>query len=832
MKQTFTLLLLAIGLVSSLSVQAQLSCSFVIHVDEATGADNSTCGAEGSPCQSINYGLLRADNENFEVVRVTAGNYQEVVNLRDGISIWGGFDSQWAPTGVTSLQGGLDNNGESYAFRGDNINSPTVVANFNVQAPNALLSGRSSYGIHISNSTGLTFQNVNITGGSGAIGDSGSDGTDATTLASNGGDGGDGDEFNTACNDDDSGDGGTGATTAGFPNTKGGNGGRGGYMDSDCSGFPDLDATGGITGSNATIWSVNSYGYRGSAGGTCSDGSPGNDGLTIHGTGGNGALVSATLNGTFWLATVADPGTLGENGTGGGGGGGSGGCDSGTDSFGAGGGGGGSGGIAAPTAGTAGQSGGNSACLFLLNSTVSVIDCDFTMGAGGLGGAGGASGQGTAGGQGGEGGTAPGTGNGGDGGDGGDGGNSGGGGGGAGGSAYGIYGINSTVNRSGGSFSGGSAGTIGQGGSGTPAGVGGQNGAAGEVQNVAGTITDNETTLTLEPDPCVEVLTTDLLILEFCAGETTDIEFTVIGAFSTGNMFTVQLSDANGDFSNAVDIGSVMATSPTPITVTFPANTPQGAGYRVRVNSSNSPSIGVSSANDIIINALPNVVANASDQNVCAGENVTLSGSGADFYLWSDNVTDGVAFIPVLSGYYSVLGTDNSTQCSNFDSVLVTVLDLPDTSVVQTSNQLAAVSGSAIYQWVDCDNGFAALNGETNQTFTASGSGNYALVVTENGCSDTSACYNITVVGLDNSEVKEHLLLLYPNPSSGQFQLISDIALPLEVTVFNMIGQTVFLQGNMTSNDIIDLTGVENGLYQVRFYNEDVNLVRQILVQQ
>jgi hypothetical protein len=35
----------------------------------------------------------------------------------------------------------------------------------------------------------------------------------------------------------------------------------------------------------------------------------------------------------------------------------------------------------------------------------------------------------------------------------------------------------------------------------------------------------------------------------------------------------------------------------------------------------------------------------------------------------------------------------------------------------------------------------------------------------------------------------------------------------------------------MTSNDVIDLSGVENGLYQIRFYNEDVNLMRQVVVQ-
>jgi hypothetical protein len=165
--------------------------------------------------------------------------------------------------------------------------------------------------------------------------------------------------------------------------------------------------------------------------------------------------------------------------------------------------------------------------------------------------------------------------------------------------------------------------------------------------------------------------------------------------------------------------------------------------------------------------------------------------------------------------------------------VLVNVLGIPDTSVVQNGNQLAAVfvTTETNYQWVDCDNGFSALNGETNQTFTASNSGNYALVISENGCADTSACYNVMVVGLDEEADKEPVLLLYPNPSAGQFQLISDSKFPLEVTVFNVVGQMVFSNGNMNNNDVIDLGNVENGLYYVRFYNEDVRLVRQVIVQ-
>lgn len=829
MKNIHLAVLLLLGITSQTA--AQQSCSFIIHINGDTGSDNTACGEEGTPCATINYGIQRAVTENSSDVRIaiTSSPYTEVVELVDGISLWGGFDAQWNFVGASILEGGTDINGQSYAISASNITSTTVISDLNIIAPNAIIEGNSSYGIHVSNSTGLVLQRVSIEGGTGAQGSGGTNGTNATTAAVNGGNGGQSDEFNTACNDNSSGSGGTGAVTPGFPNTAGGAGGRGGYMDDDCSFPPDLDATPGISGSSATVFQTNGYGFRGAGGGTCNNGNPGNDGRTIHGTGGAGATAPATISGNFWVATVAADGTLGENGTGGGGGGGSGGCDDGTDAYGAGGGGGGSGGIAAPTVGTGGRSGGNSACLFLVNSTCSVIDCTFELGSGGIGGAGGNSGQGTSGGQGGNGGTGPGTGDGGNGGNGGDGGNSGGGGGGAAGSAYGIYGVNSTVNRSGGSFSGGSAGIVGQGGSGTPAAVAGQNGAAGEVLNVAGTITENQGSLALEPDPCVEIVAADVSNAAYCAGETTTVVFNAVGSFTGTNVFTVQLSDANGDFSNAIDIGSLTSATPAPITVVFPENTPQGSGYRIRVNSSASPSIGVANGTDFIINALPPVVANADQTSVCSGELVTLTGTGADSYTWNNGAIDGAAFEPAESGYFTVIGVDNTTLCANIDSVLITVTELPDASVVQNGNQLAAVLAGAAYQWVDCDNNFAAIANENGQTFVASTSGNYAVAVTQNGCTATSSCYNVMTVGLDE-QADETVLLLYPNPSNGVFHMISSAENPMEVTVFNVMGQTVYSASNITNNSIINIDGVENGMYYVRFYNEELNLLRQVII--
>ena len=52
------------------------------------------------------------------------------------------------------------------------------------------------------------------------------------------------------------------------------------------------------------------------------------------------------------------------------------------------------------------------------------------------------------------------------------------------------------------------------------------------------------------------------------------------------------------------------------------------------------------------------------------------------------------------------------------------------------------------YQWVDCDNGNIEIIGETNQSFTPVQDGNYAVVLTTNGCQDISDCVVSTFLGV------------------------------------------------------------------------------------
>lgn len=136
----------------------------------------------------------------------------------------------------------------------------------------------------------------------------------------------------------------------------------------------------------------------------------------------------------------------------------------------------------------------------------------------------------------------------------------------------------------------------------------------------------------------------------------------------------------------------------------------------------------------VTVEPLPTVNA-GNDVTVCAGEQVTLSGSGATTYTWGNGVTDGVAFTPAATAIYTVTGS-NGNNCSSTDQVTVTVNPLPainagaDQPVCAGSTVTLTAIGGTAYTW---DNGIT--NGVA---FTPAATTTYTVTGTDaNGCENT-----------------------------------------------------------------------------------------------
>jgi hypothetical protein len=141
------------------------------------------------------------------------------------------------------------------------------------------------------------------------------------------------------------------------------------------------------------------------------------------------------------------------------------------------------------------------------------------------------------------------------------------------------------------------------------------------------------------------------------------------------------------------------------------------------------------------------------------------------------------------SGIYTYT-VPNSAGC---DSVIT--LDLGifsfEAAVTQVDATLTALPASGSYQWVDCDQNYAPITGETSETFTALESGSYAVVVHINGCADTSACVEVMIVGLEDPEELQDVTL-YPNPLKEKLFIRFQRQIPeLEILMTDAQGKMV-----------------------------------------
>ncbi len=66
------------------------------------------------------------------------------------------------------------------------------------------------------------------------------------------------------------------------------------------------------------------------------------------------------------------------------------------------------------------------------------------------------------------------------------------------------------------------------------------------------------------------------------------------------------------------------------------------------------------------------ILSSPANDTVCAGSPVTLSGNGASTYTWNNGITNGTAFTPTATAFYTVIGTGANT-CTNTTSVQVVV---------------------------------------------------------------------------------------------------------------------------------------------------------------
>ncbi|MCG8577007.1 MAG: FG-GAP-like repeat-containing protein [Flavobacteriales bacterium] len=116
------------------------------------------------------------------------------------------------------------------------------------------------------------------------------------------------------------------------------------------------------------------------------------------------------------------------------------------------------------------------------------------------------------------------------------------------------------------------------------------------------------------------------------------------------------------------------------------------------------------------------------------------------------------------------------------------------------------------YQWIDCDNGNTPIVGSTSQSFTPSVAGNYACIVDNGECSDTTDCLGSSV-GIAESGFGNDFVV-YPNPTAGDLKVnLGGVYSEINLKVFNALGEVIMTESFGTATELnLEIAGAA-GMY-------------------
>jgi alpha-tubulin suppressor-like RCC1 family protein len=208
---------------------------------------------------------------------------------------------------------------------------------------------------------------------------------------------------------------------------------------------------------------------------------------------------------------------------------------------------------------------------------------------------------------------------------------------------------------------------------------------------------------------------------------------------------------------------------------------------------------------------------------------ITATGTDSQVVCDSLNWIDGNTYYADNNSATFNIVSGSEGGCDSLVTLNLTI-NILDVSTTLNGNVISSNQTGATYRWLDCNNGNAPISGETNQTFTATANGNYAVEVTLNGCVDTSACESIAGVGV--KEVANNTVSIYPNPNNGMVNInLGSNNTSVNYSITSIEGKVVETGRTSTNNIIVDLSKERNGVYFIRINTESTSTVYKLIKQ-
>jgi hypothetical protein len=206
------------------------------------------------------------------------------------------------------------------------------------------------------------------------------------------------------------------------------------------------------------------------------------------------------------------------------------------------------------------------------------------------------------------------------------------------------------------------------------------------------------------------------------------------------------------------------------------------------------------------------------------------SASIAQSFCEGGTLTFGTQTISAPGTYTRTI--PNAAGCDSVITLTATY-QVINTIVTQSgSNLTVPTQTGATYKWINCPS-FTGIAGGVNPTFhPITLTGSYAVVVTINGCKDTSACISVDQTGLADVNLS-NFVEVYPNPTSDVLNVESNSFGIINYKVIDLNGRVILSEGLQGSSNSLHLSTVnfEKGTY-ILDLNTEYGSVKKVFIKQ
>lgn len=230
---------------------------------------------------------------------------------------------------------------------------------------------------------------------------------------------------------------------------------------------------------------------------------------------------------------------------------------------------------------------------------------------------------------------------------------------------------------------------------------------------------------------------------------------------------------------------------------------------------------------------------------ICSGQSIILTGSGGGTYQWSGGTNATTSSVTVspssTTAYY--LTVSNGSCTSLPDTFIVNVHPVP---VVNAGNDTTICSGDSVqlngivigassYIWGPST--FLSNTNILNPYASPTSTMTYILDASNSFDCSTSDTIVINVqscTGIKENELNTSAFTIYPNPSGGQIEIITEKEFfgKCIVSVFDPEGQLVYREETANSGIVhTDLSRLAKGTYFIKLESGDMNATQKIILQ-